>query len=275
MSTSVRVPVQDRAPDRVGVGGSVRAVRVMIARNLLIYRHTWALLLAEVLEPVLYLGSIGLGIGVLVGRLSGLGAATVSYPQFVAPALLATAAMNGALNETAFLMYNRLAVQRVYQPILATPMTVGEVALGEVAWAVLRSVAVTIGFLGIVAAFGLIASPWVLLGLLGAAVIGFCFACIGMLVATSVRGWADFQYVQLVMLPMFLFATTFYPLGVYPRPIQIVVECLPLYQAIELLRRPALGLVDAHLLLSAAYLLVLGGLALHVGLRRLRRTLAN
>jgi lipooligosaccharide transport system permease protein len=248
-----------------------RPVRVMIERNLRIYRHTWALLLAEILEPVLYLGSIGLGIGMLVGHLAG--TSTVTYAQFVAPALLATAAMNGALNETAFLMYNRLAMQRIYQPILATPMTVGEVALGEVAWAVLRSVAVTIGFLVVVAAFGLIVSPWVLLGVLGAAVIGFCFACLGLLVATCVRGFADFQYVQLVMLPMFLFATTFYPLGVYPRPIQLAVECLPLYQAIELLRRPALGQVDAHLVLSAGYLLVLGTVALRYGLLRLRRIL--
>jgi lipooligosaccharide transport system permease protein len=245
----------------------------MIERNVRIYRHTWALLLAEILEPVLYLGSIGLGIGVLVGHLSGLGSTTVSYAQFVAPALLATAAMNGALNETAFLMYNRLAVQRIYQPILATPMTVDEVAVGEIAWAVVRSVSITIGFLAVIAALGLVASGWVLLGLVGAAVIAFCFACVGLLVATTVRGFPDFQYVQLVMLPMFLFATTFYPLAVYPRPVQVLVECLPLYQAIELLRQPALGQVDAHLLLSAGYLLVLGALALRFGLRRLRRIL--
>jgi lipooligosaccharide transport system permease protein len=251
----------------------VTGVRVMVERNLRIYRHTWALLLAEILEPVLYLGSIGLGIGVLVGHVPGLGGSTVDYPEFVAPALLATAAMNGALNETLFLMYGRLAVDRVYQPIVATPMTVGEIALGEVVWAVLRAVAVTIGFLAIIAAFGLVASAWVLLGVLGAAVIGFCFAALGMLVSTCVRGFADFQYVQLVMLPMFLFATTFYPLGVYPRPVQIGVECLPLYQGIELLRQPALGHVGASLLLSAGYLLVLGAAALWLGVRRLRRIL--
>jgi lipooligosaccharide transport system permease protein len=246
------------------------AALVIVERNLRVYRHTWALLLAEILEPVLYLGSIGLGIGVLVGHLTGLGSSSVSYAAFVAPALLATAAMNGALNETAFLMYNRLAVQRVYEPILATPMTVGEVAAGEIAWAVLRSVAITIGFLVIVVALGLIGSWWVVLGLVGAAVIGYCFAGLGLLVATAVRGFPDFQYVQLVMLPMFLFATTFYPLGVYPRPVQLVVECLPLYQAIELLRRPALGQVDAHLLLSGGYLVLLGTIALLWGVRRLR-----
>jgi lipooligosaccharide transport system permease protein len=255
--------------------GLVRGVRLMVERNLVIYRHTWFLLLAEILEPVFYLGSIGVGIGVLVGHIPGLGGATVRYPEFVAPALLATAAMNSAMNETSFLMYTRLTVDRVYQPILATPMSVRQVGLGEAAWAVVRGVAVTSAFLAIVAALGLIASPWAVLIIPGAAVIGFAFAAAGLVVVTYVRGWPDFQYVQLVMLPMFLFATTFYPVSVYPRPVQIAVECLPLYQAIELLRQPALGHVGWGLLGHVVYLLAMGGVALVWALRRLRRRLEH
>jgi lipooligosaccharide transport system permease protein len=253
--------------------GHVGAARAIVERNLRVYRHTWILLVAEVLEPVLYLGSIGLGIGVLVGHVTGLGGHVVKYPEFVAPALLATAAMNAALNETVFLMYVRLAVDRVYEPIVATPMTIAAIVAGEITWAVLRSIAITVGFLAIIAVFGLVASPWALIGLLGAAAIGFCFAALGLLVATLVRGFADFQYVQLVMLPMFLFATTFYPLSVYPRPVQIAVECLPLYHAIQLLRLPALGDVAPSVLLSAGYLITLGALATWVSTRRLRRLL--
>ncbi len=248
----------------------LRGVRLMVERNVMIYRHTWFLLVAEILEPVLYLGSIGLGIGTLVGHIHGLGGTSVRYSEFVAPALLATAAMNGAMNETAFLMFTRLTVERTYEPILATPMTVREVGLGEAAWAVVRGVVVTSGFLIIVTALGLIPSPWAVLVLPGAAVIGFAFACVGLVVVTYVRGWPDFQYVQLVMLPMFLFATTFYPLSVYPRPLQIVVECLPLYQSIELLRQPALGHVGPGLLVPVVYLLTMGMLALIWALRRLR-----
>jgi lipooligosaccharide transport system permease protein len=249
--------------------GLVLGARLMVERNLTIYRHTWFLLVAEVLEPVLYLGSIGLGIGALVGHIAGLGGTSVRYPEFVAPALLATAAMNGAMNETAFLMYTRLNVDRSYEPILATPMTVREIGVGEAAWAVIRGILVTSGFLIIVAGLGLIGSPWALLVLPGAAIIGFAFAAAGLVVVTYLRGWPDFQYVQLVMLPMFLFATTFYPLDVYPRPLQIAVECLPLYQAIELLRQPALGQVGPSLLIPAAYLVVMGALALTWALRRL------
>jgi len=255
--------------------GLLRGVGLMVERNLIIYRHTWFLLLAEVLEPVLYLGSIGLGIGALVGRIPGLGGTSVRYPEFVAPALLATAAMNGAMNETAFLMYTRLTIDRVYEPILATPMTVRLVGLGEAAWAVIRGIVVTSAFLVIVTALGLVASPWALLVLPGAALIGFAFAAAGLVVVTYIRGWADFQNVQLVMLPMFLFATTFYPLGVYPRPLQIVVECLPLYQAIELLREPALGHVGPGLLVPVLYLLAMGVIALSFALRRLRGRLQH
>ncbi|HEY2044647.1 MAG TPA: ABC transporter permease [Jatrophihabitans sp.] len=246
----------------------------IVRRNVMVYRHTWALLLAEILEPVLYLGSVGVGIGELVGHLTGLGP-HVRYAEFVAPALLATAAMNGSMNETTFLMYGRLAVERIYQPILATPLGVADIALGEVAWAVLRGTVVTTGFLGVVAAVGLVHSPWALLALPGAALIGFAFSAAGVVVVTLLRGFADMQYIQLVMLPMFLFATTFYPLGVYPRSVQIAVECLPLYQSIELLRRPALGQVDHHLLVPVLYLLAMGLVATVWAMRRMRRALTQ
>ena len=250
-------------------------VAAILARNVMVYRHTWALLLAEILEPILYLGSVGLGIGELVGRVPGLGSTHVRYAEFVAPALLATAAMNGSMNETTFLMYGRLAVERIYQPILATPVGIAEIALGEAAWAILRGTVVTMAFLGVIASFGLVHSPWALLALPGAALIGFAFAAAGIVVVTYLRSFADMQYIQLVMLPMFLFATTFYPLGVYPRPVQVAVECLPLYQCIELLRRPALGEVNAQLLVPVAYLLVMGAVSLAWALRRMHSVLVH
>ncbi|MBM9440012.1 ABC transporter permease [Actinacidiphila bryophytorum] len=245
----------------------------LVERNLVIYRHTWYLLLAEVFEPVLYLVSMGLGIGALVGHVPGLGDPSVGYVDFVAPALLATAAMNGAMNETTFNIYGKLRMLRTYDSILATPLTVRDVALGEVAWALLRGTAVTVVFGAAVAAFGLVHSLWALLILPGALLVAFAFAAAGLAVVTYIRSWQDFQLVQLVMLPMFLFATTFYPLGVYPRPVQIGVECLPLYQSIELIRQPSLGVVDAGVGWAALYLLLLGCASLALALRRLERML--
>ncbi len=264
---SPQAPERTPAPFRPGRMGA------MVERNLMIYRHTWHLLLAEIFEPVLYLLSFGVGIGVLIGHVPGLGDASVRYPEFVAPALLATTAMNGAMNETTFNMFNKLKRDHTYESILTTPMTVRDVAFGEVCWALLRGALVTVGFLVVVTVLGLVHSPWALLVLPGALLIGFAFAALGLAVVTCLRSWQDFQFVQLAMLPMFLFATTFYPLGVYPRPVQLLVECLPLYQSIELVRQPSLGTVGAGLLVPVCYLLAMGALSLAVALPRLERTL--
>ncbi|MFG1809942.1 ABC transporter permease [Streptomyces sp. NPDC049040] len=254
---------------------AVAGPAALVERNLVIYRHTWYLLLAEIFEPVLYLLSMGLGIGALVGHVPGLGDPSVGYVDFVAPALLATAAMNGAMNETTFNIFGKLKMLHTYDSILATPLRVRDVALGEVAWALLRGTAVTVVFGAAVAAFGLVHSPWALLILPGSLLIAFAFAATGLAVVTYIRSWQDFQLVQLVMLPMFLLATTFYPLGVYARPVQIAVECLPLYQSIELVRQPSLGVMDAGVGFAALYLLVFGAVAMTVALRRLERTLLS
>lgn len=92
---------------------------------------------------------------------------------------------------------------------------------------------------------------------------------------TYLRSWQDFQFIQLAMLPMFLFATTFYPLGVYPRWLQLVVECLPLYQSIELVRQPSLGHVGVQLLVPVVYLTVFGAVSLSWAMRRIDRALTR
>ncbi|MCW2933075.1 MAG: type transporter [Actinomycetia bacterium] len=247
----------------------------LVERKIIIYRHTWQVLLAEVFEPVLYLLSMGIGIGALVGGMTSFGSHPVRYAAFVAPALLATAAMNGSMNETTFNMFAKLKLDSTYRSMLASPLSVRDIAAGEVAWAALRGTLVSVTFLAVLAATGLVRSPWALLIPAGAVAIGFAFAAAGLMVVTYMRSWQDFQYVQLVMLPMFLFATTFYPVSVYPRPVQIVVECLPLYQGIELLRGAALGAVGVQLLWAVLYLVAMGTLCLAVALRRLQRTLAD
>ncbi|MCW2862089.1 MAG: Transport permease protein [Actinoallomurus sp.] len=247
----------------------------MVERNLMIYRHTWPVILAEIFEPLLYLLAFGVGIGALVGDVPGLSDASITYPEFVAPALLATAAMNGAMNETTFNMYGKLATDKTYESILTTPMSVRSVALGEVCWALMRGTLVSTAFLAVVSVLGLVHTPMALLVIPSALLIGFTFASIGLLVVTLLRSWQDFQLIQLVMLPMFLFATTFFPLNVYPRPVQVLVEVLPLYHSIELTRATFLGTGGRHLAVAVAYLAVLGVVALAIAVRRLERTLRS
>lgn len=247
---------------------------VLLERQLMIYRHTWYVLLAEIFEPVLYLLSIGVGIGVLIGSVTGTGAHPVRYAAFVAPALLATAAMNGAMNEVTFNMYTQLKVDRLYASMLSTPVSARDIGLGEIAWACLRGVTVSISFLIVMAVAGLAGSWWILLAPFAAMLVGFAFACAGLVVVTWLHSWQDFQLIQLVMLPMFLFATTFYPVGVFPRPVQVVVECLPLYQAITLIRSLALGTLGWPVAGAVLYLAVMGAGALVIALRRLAATLS-
>jgi len=129
-------------------------------------------------------------------------------------------------------------------------------------------------FLLVMLVMGLVRSWWALLALPATVLIGFAFAAVGMAATSFMRSWQDFDFVQLAILPMFLFSTTFYPLGIYPRPLQLFVECTPLYHGIELLRALSTGAgVGLGLVGHAAYFVVLAALGISVSARRLERLL--
>ncbi len=238
-----------RARGALGGRGSLH----LVERHALVYRRTWLVLASGVAEPLFYLLSIGVGLGHLVGSVSG-----ISYAAFVAPALLASASMNGALFDSTFNVFFRLKYEKLYDAALATPMRAADVALGEISWALLRGGLYAVAFLVVMAVMGLIHSAWALAALPAAILTGFAFAASGMAATTYMRSWQDFEYITVATLPMFLFSTTFYPLSVYPGALQVVVECTPLYQSVVLLRGLTLGAVGPDLLVHAAYLAVLG-----------------
>ncbi|WP_203671654.1 ABC transporter permease [Catellatospora methionotrophica] len=244
----------------------------LVERHLLVYRRSWSVFVADVTEPLLYLIAIGLGIGSLVGEVAGTG---VPYARYLAPALLATSAMNSAMNEASQRVFMRIKLEKTYQTMITTPMTVRDIQFGEVSWAVLRGLATTAGFLVAATAMGLVRSPFALLAIPAAALVGFAFAACGLLVATLLRSWYDYLYLQLFMLPMFLFATTFFPLDRFPDAVRPVVQALPLYHAVTLLRQVCLGRIDQHAALSAGYLLLLGLAACALAAGRWRRMLQS
>jgi lipooligosaccharide transport system permease protein len=235
----------------------------LIERHARAYSHSWLVLLSGIFEPLFYLLSIGVGIGGLVGQVTG-PAGRIGFTSFVAPALLATSAMNGAVMDSTFNVYFRLRYAKLYDAALATPMRAGDIALGEIGWALIRGGLYAVSFLVVMLAMGLVHSPWAVLALPAALLIGFAFAGAGMAATTFMSSWQHFEFVTLATLPMFLFSTTFYPLGVYPRAIQIVVECTPLFQGVTLMRGLTLGAVGPGLLWHVLYLAVMGvaGLAL-------------
>jgi lipooligosaccharide transport system permease protein len=250
-----------------------RRARHLIERNLLVYRRIWVVILSGFFEPVFYLLSIGIGVGALVGDLDLPDGRTVSYAAFVAPALLASSAMNGAVFESTFNIFFKLKWGKTYDAILATPMQPGDIALGEITWSLFRGALYAAGFLTVMVAMGLMQSWWGLLALPATILIGFAFGAVGMAATTFMKGWQDFDLVSLVTLPLFLFSATFYPLDVYPPVLQTLTALSPLYHGVVLIRGLTLGALDWSLLGHAGFLVVMGMAGWLVASRRLGKLL--
>ncbi|HET7029912.1 MAG TPA: ABC transporter permease [Candidatus Limnocylindrales bacterium] len=252
--------------------GSRRA-RHLIERNIYVYRHGWIVILSGFFEPLFYLGSIGFGLGALVGTVSGPGGQPISYQLFVAPALLASAAMNGAIAEGTFNFFFKLRYNKTFDSILATPLAPGDVAVGELVWALIRGGIYAIAFILVMLLLGLVASPLVILAVPAALLIGFAFGGVAMAATSFMRTWQDFDLIQLVILPMFLFSGTFYPLDAYPDALRVVVQLTPLYQGVDLLRALSVGHLDGTLVVHVVYLAAMGLVGLMVVARRLDKLL--
>jgi len=245
--------------------------RRLVERNVIAGRHTWFLIVSGFFEPVFYLWSIGIGISKLVGGLTIAGHA-VSYTVFVAPGLMAASAMNGAIYDSTFNVFHKLQF-KTYDAVLSTPLTVVDVALGEIAWALGRGLLYASAFLVTMSAMGLVASPWAALTIPAATLIGAAFAAVGIAATTYIRTWHDMDLVQLAVLPMFLFSATFYPLTTYPPAVRWLVELTPLYHGVALMRGLTTGLLTWSMLVDVAYLGALGVLGVVVAARRLDRLL--
>ena len=182
-----------------------RRALLLIERDLMVYRRQWMIVISGLFEPLFYLLSIGVGIGKLVGDVHG-GGQAVSYSAFVAPALMASSAMNGAIYESTMNVFFKLKYAKVYEAVLATPVSVADVALGEVGYALLRGGAYAVVFLCVMLAMGLVASWWAVLAVPAAILIGFAFAGAGLAATSYMKSWQDFDLVQLAILPLFLFS---------------------------------------------------------------------
>lgn len=241
-----------------------------VERNLIVYRHTWWVIVSGFFEPVFYLLSIGLGLGRVVPSMPFAGE-PVRYAAFVAPALLATSAMNGSLYDSTGNIYFKLKYTKLYDTALTAPRTLADVAIGEIAWATIRGTLYTVAFVAVIAVAGLAESWWLLAAIPGAVLMSAAFAALGMAGTTFMRGWSDLELLQGVQLPLFLFSATFYPIGTYPRWLELVVQCLPTYHGVDLVRSLALG--HAHVGLLGHVLYLVG--ALLVGVAVVRRRLAR
>jgi lipooligosaccharide transport system permease protein len=268
--------VQVGAATEAGPGGAWEVVwraRRLVERNIMVYRHQWIVILSGVAEPVFYLIGIGIGLGGLVRTVPLPDGRTISYTAFVAPALLATAAMNGAVFETIFNVFFKLNFAKTYEGILATPMGISEIAIGEMLWALMRAMLYATSMLVLMAALGLILSPWALLALPATLFVAATFSATGLAGTAFLRTVQDFDIpMGLIVMPMFLFSGTFFPVD-YPLPIQVFMQATPLFHSISLIRGLTTGLMGLEQVWDFAYLVGFFALMMTIAMRRMERKL--
>lgn len=240
----------------------------IVERNAIVSRRSWYVYVAGGAEPFLFLFSVGVGVGALIDSVSSPTGDLVTYREFVAPAMLAGAAMNSAIFDSAINFFIRFKYLKTYEAILATPLTPRDLVLGELAWSMSRVTIYSTAFIVTMLAMGLVASPWAVLALPAAVLVAFGFGSVGICASTWLRSWLDFDLVFLAIVPLFLFSATFFPLEQYPRALQLVVQCTPLYHGTDLLRRLVLGGVGWAQLVSVAYLVAMALIGLRVARRR-------
>ncbi|NJC87436.1 MAG: ABC transporter permease [Desulfuromonas sp.] len=234
---------------------SCRTLRVW-QRNYGVYRKTWKIsFIPPLLEPLLYIAAFSLGLAIMVGDLD-IGGRTVSYTTFIAPALVAVAIMYNAFFETTYNSFVRMYYQKTFDALLATPLNLEEIILGEILWAATKAVIATALMGTVIALCGLFAFPGALLLLPLALLGGLLFAALGMICTALSPGIETFNLpVFLFITPMFLFSGTFFPLQNLPVWAQGVAQALPLTHLVALVRGCSLHLWSAGLWLSLLYLL--------------------
>jgi lipooligosaccharide transport system permease protein len=205
----------------------------MWQRNAAIYKRTYKLnIVPNFFEPFLYLLAMGLGLGAYLSRIQG-----VRYIDFIAPGLVATAAMFGASFEVTFNCFVKMQFGKIYDAVMSTPLTIEDIGLGEMLWSTTRSLIYGCIFLAIASAFGVVHSWWALLTPFAVALTGMMFSTIG-LSFTAVIPLIDYYtyYWTMFITPMFLFSGIFFPLDRMPDWVQVVAWFIPLHQAVNLMR---------------------------------------
>jgi lipooligosaccharide transport system permease protein len=229
----------------------------VLLRNWISFKSSaWIAVVSGFLEPVLYLLSFGYGVGSLVGNIST-STGKVSYAAFIAPGLLATSAMNGAMLDSTWNVFFKLNESRLYNAILATSLGPLDVALGEIAWALMRGGAYAAAFTIIVSALGLVTTWWGILAIPAAVIVAFGFASFGMAITSYMKSHHEMNFFYIFMMPMFLFSGAFYPLTVFPGWAQAIIKALPLRQAIELITSCMTGHFTIHIFSNLAYFAVM------------------
>jgi lipooligosaccharide transport system permease protein len=240
-------------------------------RNLTIFRKYWkSIMFPNFVEPLLYLGALGLGLGAFIrqGGING-----QEYVAFIAPGLLASNAMFAASFESTFDTFVKLRFDKVYDAIITTPVNAEDVVAGEYLWAGTRSALYGTAFLVVLVALGLIGSPWAVLIPPALLIIGIMFSVMGTLYTSLIHQIDYFSYYfTLVVTPLFLVSGIFFPVDDFPPPVPQIAWFTPLYHAVNLCRELASGPSPA-VLIDVAWIIVFTAVLALVPIQIMRRRL--
>lgn len=252
---------------------SLRAFRVW-QRDLDVYLTNWKTeFLPPLSEPILYVFAFGFGLGSLIHEVWYQGR-ELSYLRFMAPGIVAVAIMFWSYFETTYSSFVRMYYQRTFDAILATPLLVEDVIMGELLWGTTKAVIASTIMLGVLTALGLVAWPSGLWVLPISALAGLLFAALGLVTTSVTKNISSFNLPMFLMImPMFMFSGTFFPVDILPPWALTLAWCLPLTHVSYLVRASVLGWPAAQLAASMIYIvvfaLVLSWMALALMKRRL------
>lgn len=266
------VTTEQRAPRRGGVAslyaGNARAV---VGRGVTATKSSnWVVVISGFVEPIFYLLSLGIGLGAYIGAVTDASGHEIPYAAYIAPALLAVSAMNGAIYDSTWNVFFKMNFGKLYQGMLATSLGPLDIALGEITLALLRGAVYGVGFQIVMQVMGLNLAWTALLAVPAVVLIAFGFAAVGMGITSYFRTFQQMEWIFIVLLPMFLLSATFFPITVYPEPVQWFIMALPLWHAVELVRGLTTGIVEPVMLLHVLYYLVMIAVGLFFTTRRLR-----
>ncbi|APC07998.1 ABC transporter permease [Neomoorella thermoacetica] len=241
-------------------------------RNFVVFRKTWLTnIMFNFLEPLLYLAAMGYGMGHYIPAIKGM-----SYLQFLAPGLIASSAMWATASECTYDSFVRMKFQKTYHAIVATPVSLDEVVVGEMLFGTFKSVLYGTVILLVILLLGLVPSPAALLVPPVLVLCGFAFAELGMIWTGLVPKIDTFSYFfTLIITPMFLFAGVFFPLDAMPLIVQRLAWLIPLYHIVELVRPLVLGQLSWGLLGHVAWLVVFIAIFFYPPIYLLRRRLTG
>ena len=269
-------PVQPTliAPPRSRFRSSLYAgnARAVVSRGALATQSTnYLIVLSGFFEPIFYLVSLGYGLSGFVGGVETTTGQVVPYAAFIAPALLAVSAMNGAVYDSTWNVFFKMNYSKLYQGMLSTSLGPLDVAFGEIFLALARGGVYAVGFLIVMQVLGLNLAYTAILALPAVILIAFGFASLGMAITSYMKTFQQMDWIGFVMLPMFLFSATFYPITVYSQPIQWVVQALPLWHGVELIRGLTTGALSVAMFGHIAYYLVMIAVGLVFTASRLKK----